>query len=207
DGSKSVKGSTSGGASLNLSAGKASLDVTGCSTCASGAMLATNKPDYQPGDTVTFTGAGFAAGDSVTITVHEDPTWSYPDREFKSVADANAACVNRQMVMCQADLNATFTATAVGNPSGTMAQTTFTDGTVNSATISIQTVNPGPLCSGTQAASFASGSSVCASVTVILNGSGSADYRIQWYQGSNTTPIRDTPVTAPASGAIAEDIF
>ncbi len=80
DASKATKVGASGGASYNLSAGKASLDVTGSANSTSGATLTTNKPDYQPGDTVTFTGTGFAAGDTVTITVHEDPTWSYPDR-------------------------------------------------------------------------------------------------------------------------------
>jgi len=77
---------------------------------------------------VTFTGTGFATGDTVTITVHEDPTWSYPDRQFKSVADANGAFVNRDMIVDKQDLGVTFTATAVAVPSGLVAQTVFTDG-------------------------------------------------------------------------------
>jgi hypothetical protein len=97
----------SGGASFSISSTtSASLST---STSTTGATLTTNKADYQPGDTVTFTGAGFAAGDTVTITVHEDPTWSYPDRQFKSVADASGSFTNRQMIVVQMDLNVTFT--------------------------------------------------------------------------------------------------
>jgi hypothetical protein len=119
------------GASLDVSGVKASLSTTaGTASTAttSGPAITTDKPDYQPGDTVAFTGTGFAPGDTVTITVHEDPTWSYPDRQFASVADGNGAFVNRQMIVDKQDLGVTFTATAVAVPSGLVAQTTFTDG-------------------------------------------------------------------------------
>src|SRR5215467_14523491 len=40
---------------------------------ASAQTLATDKPDYPPGDTVTFTGTGFLAGETVTLQVlHDD---------------------------------------------------------------------------------------------------------------------------------------
>lgn len=126
------------GASLDVRGAKATLSsgTTTGSTLSSGSTSAptitTDKPDYQPGDTVTFTGTGFAAGDTVTITVHEDPTWSYPDRQFVSVTDANGSFKNTQMVVATQDLGVTFTATAVGNPSGLVAQTTFTDGNATS---------------------------------------------------------------------------
>ena len=52
-----------------------------------GSDVATDKPDYLPGDTVLFSGAGWAPNDTVTITVHEDPQWSNPDRTVTGVAD------------------------------------------------------------------------------------------------------------------------
>ena len=140
----------SSSASLDVIGVKASLSTTASTSSTattSGTAIVTDKPDYQPGDTVTFTGTGFAAGDTVTITVHEDPTWSYPDRSFVSVSDGNGAFVNRQMVVVQQDLGVTFTATAVGNPSGLVAQTTFTDGNVvnNGLTVGTdQTPDPVP---------------------------------------------------------------
>jgi hypothetical protein len=140
-----TSGSTTGqvgstGASLDVSGVKATLSsgTTSGSTLSTGSSsaptIATDKPDYQPGDTVTFTGTGFAAGDTVTITVHEDPTWSYPDRQFVSVADGNGSFTNRDMVVDKQDLGVTFTATAVAVPSGLVAQTVFTDG--NAASVS-----------------------------------------------------------------------
>ncbi|HEX9388206.1 MAG TPA: hypothetical protein VF918_17905, partial [Anaerolineales bacterium] len=43
-----------------------------------GATIASDLPDYNPGATVTLTGAGWAAGESVDITVNDDAgqTWA-----------------------------------------------------------------------------------------------------------------------------------
>src|SRR5437867_13202918 len=38
---------------------------------ASAATLTTDKPDYQPGDYVTFTGTGWQPGEVVTIDIYE----------------------------------------------------------------------------------------------------------------------------------------
>jgi len=135
DGPDDAPAAATGGASFSRSAGSASLDASASSSTAVGApTLTTNRPDYQPGDTVTFTGAGFAAGDTVTITVHVDSTQTYPDRQYQSVADANGSLVNTQMIVATTDFGMFFTATAVGNPSGKVAQITFTDG--NAASVS-----------------------------------------------------------------------
>src|SRR2546422_2966329 len=37
------------------------------------ASVTTDKPDYSPGDTVTFTGAGWKTGEVVTLVLHGDP--------------------------------------------------------------------------------------------------------------------------------------
>src|SRR5207247_2242645 len=37
------------------------------------ATISTDRPDYQPGHTVTFTGRGWAPGETVTIVLRRDP--------------------------------------------------------------------------------------------------------------------------------------
>src|SRR5512146_1932840 len=190
-------GSTTGqvgstGASLDVTGVKASLSTTASTSSTattSGPTLATDKPDYAPGDTVTFTGTGFAPGDTVTITVHEDPTWSYPDRQFTSVADGNGGFVNRQMVVVQQDLGVTFTATAVAVPSGLVAQTTFTDGNatvtgsvtdalthspIAGATVTCPTTGNNP-CNGSSAPTTTTGADGSYSLHVTFQGSSATD--------------------------------
>jgi hypothetical protein len=114
------------GASFSLSGTSATMSAT-TSTTTSGPTIATDKPDYSPGDTVTFTGSGWTAGDSVTITIHEDPHWTQEDRTVVAVADGTGNFTNRTFVVDPRDFGVTFTATAVANPSGLVAQMTFTD--------------------------------------------------------------------------------
>src|SRR5262249_3295812 len=111
--------SSSTGASRDVSAGGGS-----------GRTFAADKPDYRPRETWPLTGTGWGAGDTVTITVHEDPQWSNPDRAVRAVADANGNLRSHDFIVQPRDFGVTFTATAVGNPSGLIAQDTFTDGTV-----------------------------------------------------------------------------
>jgi len=99
------------------------------SATTSGPTIATDKPDYLPGDTVTFTGSGWVAGDTVTITIHEDPHWTQEDRTVVAVVDGTGNFANHTFVVDQRDFGVTFTATAVANPSGLVAQMTFTDAT------------------------------------------------------------------------------
>src|SRR5437867_11778352 len=46
---------------------------------ASAATVATQYPDYAPGETVVITGSGWAPGETVVIGLHEDPILC-PDR-------------------------------------------------------------------------------------------------------------------------------
>jgi hypothetical protein len=111
--------------------GGAAFDVSGGGG-GSGPTLTTDKPDYLPGDTVLFSGTGWAPNDTVTITIHEDPQWSNPDRTVTAVVDGNGNLSSHDFVVQPRDFGVTFTATAVGNPSGLVAQTTFTDGNATS---------------------------------------------------------------------------
>ena len=45
-----------------------------------GLMISTDKDDYQPGDTVHFTGSGWAANDVLDIVLTDDPLTHDPHR-------------------------------------------------------------------------------------------------------------------------------
>ncbi|HEU5175473.1 MAG TPA: hypothetical protein VFT96_12010 [Gemmatimonadaceae bacterium] len=92
-----------------------------------GATVTTDKPDYMPGETVTITGAGFAAGELVDLTLVEDAQLHEP-RTWTVTADANGGFVDASFSPEEHDLNVIFTLTATGQTSGLVATTTFTDG-------------------------------------------------------------------------------
>src|SRR5437867_99900 len=93
---------------------------------AEAATIATQYPDYAPGETVMMTGSGWEPGETVTIELHEDPTLC-PNRLLSAVADENGDILNTDFVPDQHDIGVTFTATASGLSSGLTAETTFTD--------------------------------------------------------------------------------
>jgi hypothetical protein len=126
DASSSTGKVGTGGASFSISSSTSASLSTSAST--TGATLTTDKVDYQPGEIVTFSGTGWGANDTITITIHEDPQWSHPDRTVTAVADGSGSFSNHTFTIDPRDYGVTFTATAVGNPSGFVAQTTFTDG-------------------------------------------------------------------------------
>src|SRR5262249_39232260 len=111
----------------------APLAILGCllvplAARAGAATVATQYPDYAPGDTVVITGSGWEPGETVVLVLHEDPTLC-PDRQFIAVggADANGDIFDNEFVVDQHDIGVTFTLTATGLASGLTAQTIFTD--------------------------------------------------------------------------------
>jgi hypothetical protein len=90
-----------------------------------GAWIKTDKDDYAPGDTATITGGGFNPGETVTMTLHEDPL-VHQDRTLTATADAQGNFVHRSWAPEEHDLWVRFVLTAVGQASGDRAQTTFT---------------------------------------------------------------------------------
>ena len=100
--------------------------VAAFSARASAATVATDQPDYHPGQTVTITGSGWEPGETVVMVLHEDPPLD-PDLELTSVADANGDFTNTDFIVDVFDIGVTFTLTATGLSSGQTAETTFTD--------------------------------------------------------------------------------
>ncbi len=100
-------------------------------TSIGGAALATDKNDYLPGETVTLTGTGFAAGEAVTMAVaHADG--STPEGEghapWEVAADENGGFVTTWTVCGDDCFGSTMLASASGQSSGNYAEAIFTDG-------------------------------------------------------------------------------
>src|SRR5919197_1538891 len=93
---------------------------------ASAATVATDQPDYAPGQTVVITGSGWEPGEPVILVLHEDPELD-PDLQLTAVADANGDFTNSDFIVDVFDIGVTFTLTATGDLSGLTAVTTFTD--------------------------------------------------------------------------------
>src|SRR3989441_184909 len=93
------------------------------------ASVKTDKPDYSPGETVTFTGSGWEPGEVVTLLLHEDTTL-HDDRTLTATADPLGNISNNEFKPEPHDVGVTFYVTASGQASGLAAQTRFTDGTV-----------------------------------------------------------------------------
>jgi hypothetical protein len=105
-----------------------------------GPELTTDKLDYAPGDTVTFSGMGWGANEVVTISIHEDPQ-QHTDRTIVVTADALGSFTNKSFAIEEQHLLVRFVATATGGTSGSRAQTTFTDGRPNSLSVTPASIN------------------------------------------------------------------
>lgn len=87
--------------------------------------ITSDQPDYQPGATVTLTGAGWASGEAVHINVDDsvNNTWSL-DSDPDPVADSNGGFTYQFSL--PSTVIANYAVTATGTNSDT-ATTTFTD--------------------------------------------------------------------------------
>src|SRR5919112_6001130 len=89
--------------------------------------ITSDQPDYNPGATVTLTGANWSANDVVHVVVNDDKSqpWSYTT----DVSADNAGNFSLQFQL-PASFAATYFVQTTG-ASGASASTTFTDGNVN----------------------------------------------------------------------------
>src|SRR5437870_6633051 len=105
----------------------ASIVIVGAlSADARAATVATDQPDYAPGQTVVITGTGWEPGETVVLVLQEDPAID-PDLQLTAVADENGDIVNMDFIVDVFDIGVSFTLTATGTSSGLAAVTTFTD--------------------------------------------------------------------------------
>ncbi len=110
-----------GGAPKNAAAGKT---VVGFATSA--ATVTTDKTDYSPGTNVVMSGTGWTPGETVTLTLLEDPNID-THGPFSSVADDAGNFTNKQFTVDAGDAGISFLLTATGSVSKSVATTTFTD--------------------------------------------------------------------------------
>src|ERR1043166_6221512 len=90
------------------------------------ASIHTDQLDYSPGTTVTITGSGWAAGETVTITLHEDPLLEQ-DSSWTAVAGGSGSFTDTRVAPDSMDVGTRFVLSADGGASGMRAQATFTD--------------------------------------------------------------------------------
>ncbi|HET7499079.1 MAG TPA: HYR domain-containing protein [Candidatus Eisenbacteria bacterium] len=109
------------------------------------ADVATDNPDYYPGDVVVITGSGFLPGERVSLRLDQHPTLHDP-YVFYSTADSIGSFRNADYTVEDQDLGTSFDLVATGLTSGIVATAFFTDSPkVGSVSIGMQN---GSLCAG-----------------------------------------------------------
>src|SRR5439155_178288 len=117
-------------------------DAFAASGTAAPPTIVSDQSDYAPGSTVTLTGAGWGAGESVHVTVNDTigRTWKY---DGDVVADSSGAFTT-QVTLANyfvSDYDVTATGAA-----GAVATTKFTDSQPSTVAVAAPTnvsVNPG----------------------------------------------------------------
>ena len=102
-----------------------------CSVGLMAQTLTTDKPDYAPGTTANFKGAGFAAGETISLVVHHadgTPDTGADHDPWTVTADANGDFITTWHVCNDDCLGSTLRVTANGLSSGLFAEALFTDG-------------------------------------------------------------------------------
>lgn len=86
--------------------------------------IASDQADYSPGATVTLTGAGWQGDDSVALVVNDSvgASWSWSD----TVTPDSYGNFTDTLTL-PSSFVASYSVTATGSPSGTVATTSFTD--------------------------------------------------------------------------------
>jgi hypothetical protein len=112
------------------------------------ATVRTDQADYSPGTKVVITGSGFAAGETVTLTLLEEP---YLDTHTIDpvVAGSDGSIYSDQFIPDEDDLGIKFYLTATGTVTRLQAQTTFTDARKYDATITGSNLGGGAVSSYT----------------------------------------------------------
>ena len=134
---------------LTLTALLAAFAVTGshatpaaAAAADSGATVTTDKTDYLPGEMVVISGSGWAAGETVSLTLRQEPA-GHADTQLSATADEYGNFVNKDFSTTPEHFGASFSLTASGLASGRNASAKFTDGgsmnyAPNNQTLNIQ---------------------------------------------------------------------
>src|SRR5688572_22099081 len=146
-----------------------------------GASIETSQDDYAPGEVVHLVGRGWAPGETVNLHMTEEPD-THADVDTNVVADGAGGFSIHFYDVQQHDLGVTFTLTATGATSGSVAVAVFTDGapTVGSFTLNGTTFTfppSPPNAPPTNPISVAPGATVTVAVTATTtSGGGGANW-------------------------------
>ena len=148
-------------------AGFVAFSLVAAAAFAQSPSVTTDRDDYAPGETVVITGSGWMPGETVSMTLFEEP-WGNIEAILSSVADTLGTFVNNSFSPQPHHVGAAFTLVATGQTSGWTAQTNFTDASVQITRIGFNSVS--------QPASF----------TVGVPNDVSTPLRVQTQNNSNT---------------------
>src|SRR3954468_6438488 len=124
-----------------------------------GYSITTDKDDYQPGDVVHLTGAGWDPEDVIDIVLTDEPQ-THPPLRWSVTVGADGTFTDDTYTVDEGDLNVTFTLVATSRSSAQSLSMTFTDGNLQSVTLTPATVFVQPTGSATT------------SIDVDINGNG-----------------------------------
>jgi len=130
-------------------------------TTEDGLSISTDKDDYQPGDTVHFTGSGWQPGDVLDIVLTDEPLTHEPHTWSVEVG-SDGMFHDSTYVVDEGDLNVAFTLVATSRATGRSLTVNFTDSQPQTVTLT-----PTPQ-------SVAQGSPGVATYTVSVTQNGSA---------------------------------
>ncbi|HKU61655.1 MAG TPA: PxKF domain-containing protein [Gemmatimonadales bacterium] len=99
-----------------------------------GYSISTDKDDYQPGDVVHFTGAGWDPEDVLDIVLTDEPQTHAP-HEWTVTIGLDGTFTDDSYTVDEGDLNVTFTLVATSRSSQKSLSMTFTDGNLQNVTL------------------------------------------------------------------------
>jgi hypothetical protein len=105
-----------------------------------GYSITTDKDDYQPGDVVHFTGAGWEPDDILDIVLTDEPQ-THPPLEWTVTVGPDGTFTDDSYTVDEGDLNVTFTLLATSRSSGQSLSMTFTDGNLQNVTLTPASVS------------------------------------------------------------------
>src|SRR4051794_33357761 len=104
-----------------------------------GYSITTDKDDYQPGDVVHLTGAGWEPEDVLDIVLNDAPQ-THPPLQWSVTVGADGTFTDETYTVDEGDLNVTFTLVATSRSNGQSLSMTFTDGNLQTVTLTPATV-------------------------------------------------------------------
>ena len=165
-------------------------------TTEDGLSISTDKDDYQPGDIVHLTGAGWQAGDVLDILLVDNPQTHDPLAWSVDVA-ADGMFHDSTYVVDAGDLDVAFTLTATSRATGRSLTVQFTDANINNNGVVVSpasvTVTAGNTATYSVAVSFGGNDTPCTSP---LSATGLPTGAVATFNPTSVTGIKDETKTS-----------